>query len=253
MTYRPHYRTWVCTLPCGIDVHVAKRNVKRLTLRVRPDATVALTQPLGLPDAQARDFLLQREAWVVRKLAEVENSTKGLPTTFRTGETVRLWGRPLTIQTATSVGRTTYRAMVRDDALVIEAPPGHEDDPAHAYQRSHAFDVLLSDQIRDRLREILPRRQAQVGRSATRVRLRRMTSRWGSCNVRTGAVTLNLDLGERDPRCLDAVVTHELCHLLDPHHDERFNHLMDALVPDRREVRAILAAWPPRPSPPRLP
>jgi predicted metal-dependent hydrolase len=64
-----------------------------------------------------------------------------------------------------------------------------------------------------------------------RVRYRRMAKRWGSCSPK-GAVTLNTELGKAPLHCIDYVVVHELCHLLHPHHDQRFHRLLSGILPD---------------------
>ena len=67
-----------------------------------------------------------------------------------------------------------------------------------------------------------------------------MTTRWGSCNKKTGKIWLNLQLAKKTPECLDYVILHELVHLVEKHHNERFASLMDKHMPMWREVRTTL-------------
>lgn len=69
---------------------------------------------------------------------------------------------------------------------------------------------------------------------------RNMVSRWGSCNVETGRICINVQLAAQPPECLEYVVVHELCHLLEPSHGPRFKALMDAFLPDWRQREAKL-------------
>lgn len=69
---------------------------------------------------------------------------------------------------------------------------------------------------------------------------RNMVSRWGSCNVKTGRICLNVQLAAHPPECLEYVVVHELCHLLEPSHGPRFKALMTRFLPDWREREAKL-------------
>ena len=69
-----------------------------------------------------------------------------------------------------------------------------------------------------------------------------MTSRWGSCNVSTARITLSTHLVHHDPRCLTYVIIHELCHLYEPSHNERFHALMDGFCPDWRESSHVARA-----------
>ncbi|HIY83715.1 M48 family metallopeptidase [Rubneribacter sp.] len=79
-----------------------------------------------------------------------------------------------------------------------------------------------------------------MGVKAGRLAYRNMTSRWGSCQPATGRICINVRLALYPPECLEYVVVHELCHLLERGHGPRFKALMDAFMPDWRERRAKL-------------
>lgn len=79
-----------------------------------------------------------------------------------------------------------------------------------------------------------------MGVKAGRVAYRNMTSRWGSCQPATGRICINVRLALYPPECLEYVVVHELCHLLERGHGPHFKELMDAFLPDWRAARAKL-------------
>ena len=64
-----------------------------------------------------------------------------------------------------------------------------------------------------------------------------MKTKWGSCNRETGSVWFNLELAKKHPDCLEYVVVHEMTHLIERNHGERFTGLMDAFMPDWRARR----------------
>lgn len=79
-----------------------------------------------------------------------------------------------------------------------------------------------------------------MGVKAGKIAYRNMTSRWGSCQPATGRICINVRLALYPPECLEYVVVHELCHLLERGHGPRFHALMDRFMPDWRERRAKL-------------
>ena len=81
---------------------------------------------------------------------------------------------------------------------------------------------------------------AVLGVSPGRIVYRNMVSRWGSCNVRTGRICINVQLGAFDPQCLEYVVVHELCHLIVPGHGREFYQLLDAQLPNWKVSRDML-------------
>ena len=79
-----------------------------------------------------------------------------------------------------------------------------------------------------------------MGVRAGKLAYRNMTSRWGSCQPSTGRICINVRLALYPPECLEYVVVHELCHLLERGHGPRFHQLMDAFMPDWKQRRAKL-------------
>lgn len=79
-----------------------------------------------------------------------------------------------------------------------------------------------------------------MGVKAGKIAYRNMTSRWGSCQPSTGRICINVRLALYPPECLEYVVVHELCHLLERGHGPRFHALMDAFLPGWKAIRAKL-------------
>ncbi len=107
---------------------------------------------------------------------------------------------------------------------------------------------LLQDWQRAQLRAVIPalieKWEPAIGRTVTRWDIRRMKTRWGSCSRETGHIRFNLELAKKHPRCLEYVVVHEMTHLLERGHGERFAGLMDGFLPDWRSRRDELNSAP---------
>ena len=101
-------------------------------------------------------------------------------------------------------------------------------------------DELYRSELATRLPEVAERMEAALGAHAAGWQLRAMSTRWGSCTPRTGRIRINVRLAAYPPSCLDYVVAHELCHLLEPSHNERFHALLARAYPDERAARALL-------------
>lgn len=67
-----------------------------------------------------------------------------------------------------------------------------------------------------------------------------MKTKWGTCTSRPGAFWLNLELAKKLVQCLEYIVVHELTHLLERHHNERFARLLDQHLPQWRMLREEL-------------
>lgn len=108
-----------------------------------------------------------------------------------------------------------------------------------------APDELYRGELALRLPGVVARMEAALGVRATGWQLRAMSTRWGSCTPATGRVRLNVRLAAYPPTCLDYVVAHELTHLLEPSHNERFHVLLARAYPAEKDARALLRR-PPR-------
>lgn len=106
-------------------------------------------------------------------------------------------------------------------------------------------------QLGNRLPALLATWQHKAGVSVHDMRIKKMKTRWGSCNVTARRIWLNLELAKKPPACLEYILVHELIHLLEPGHTARFHDLMDSLMPHWRSCRDTLnraplahADWP---------
>lgn len=94
------------------------------------------------------------------------------------------------------------------------------------------------------LPEIVARLEPLVGAHASGWQLRYMKTRWGSCTIKTGKIRINVRLAAYPRECLEYVVVHELTHLLEPSHNQRFHTLVARVIPNEREIRKILRTEP---------
>lgn len=248
----------------GVEVSVVRKRVRRVNLRVRQDGSVVVSAPARVPLAQIEEFVLSHRQWIAkarsRALAREEARREGL----RDGGRTRLLGQELPIRIVADLPRRrSPRAEVEGDALLVHVAQdavSTDTDPAGtpAPDPQQAIAQLIGTAVeelrRRELEALLPamfeRYEPLMGVHASGWRLRRMTSRWGSCNVRTGRITLNTELAAHPVASIQSVVVHELCHLLEPSHNVRFHALMDRYYPAWREAKRELDAAPqarPRP------
>lgn len=213
----------------GYDVDVTYKDVIHLRVRVLPpDGRVAVSVPLGVQRRSVEAFIDAHDDWIVRARDRVRHASPG-DGPLVDGGSIRLWGRSLTLSVVDE-GRT--HAHVSGESVLLAGV----DDAA----RRRAIDALYRREIRSGLDQLLGQWQQRIGKEASRIRLRRMTTRWGTCNTVSGAVTLNVALAEHPPEALEYVLVHELVHLWERGHGAAFVERMDQHLPDWRARRAAL-------------
>ena len=222
----------------GIPTEIRYKNIKNLYLRVcPPDGHIELSVPQRTSQREIEHFVSRRRAWIDerRRLFSVR-AEKSEPQ-YVEGERIPLWGMAYPIVYRSLLRGKPYAERVENQILL------HVPEDTDADVRRAAIMALYRTQLAAAIEREAPACEQMVGKHASLWRIRAMKTRWGSCNVRTAAITLNLDLARYDVRALRYVITHELTHLWVRGHNARFYAHMDAYFPDWREVRRALNEW----------
>ncbi len=99
------------------------------------------------------------------------------------------------------------------------------------------MDEWYRKQLKEAVLPLIAKWEPILGVKVNRIYVRRMKTRWGSCNPRAGSIRLNTELAKKTPECLDYIVVHEMLHLLAPAHNAKFKALLDYHMPNWKLVR----------------
>jgi len=224
-----------------IGFELERKRVRNVNLRIRPDGTVYVSAPPRVPLSEIERFVATKEPWIRRKQEVVRGRSEREASSWEDGGRTRLWGEELTVKVAeTASARQEHVALEGAQLVLYVAPRWLDDSEQASAHRERLAQAWLRTQLEEALPDLFSRHEEAMGVHASEVRLRTMKTRWGSCNVRSGAITLNTRLVGFPRRCLEYVVVHELCHLLEPSHNARFHALMDRYYPNWRAVRREL-------------
>lgn len=199
-------------------VSVTVKRVRNLNLRVRRDGSVCLSVPPHVSAERIQRFLDERSEWIAtHRKAALDRGRDGMDAA----------GIP-----------------DRADGVLLRYALWGSVREAHEPVTSDQLRELYLNEVSARLPEVIPRMEAAIGAHATGWQLRLMRTRWGSCTPRTGRIRINIQLAAYPPECLDYVVAHELAHLLEASHNDRFHAIVARAIPNEREIRARLRTGP---------
>jgi predicted metal-dependent hydrolase len=99
-------------------------------------------------------------------------------------------------------------------------------------------------QLKETIPPLLAKWEQKTGIRVKEWRIKRMKTKWGSCNTSAGRIWLNLELAKKPIRCLEYIIVHEITHLLEPSHNENFVSRMDSFMPNWRNCRDELNSTP---------
>jgi hypothetical protein len=217
-----------------ILVEVVLGNVKNVNLTVRRQSgAVRLSAPRRMRPEAIRAFVLSKVSWIERHQAKARAQPPPRAAVFVDGERHDVWGRPHLLTVTEAPGRSTVEC--EEGRMRLTVAPG-----ANVERRRTIVAGWQREEVRRAATPLISRWESRLGVEVNRWFVRRMTTRWGSCNPLRGHIRFNSALAAKPPDCLEYVVVHELAHLLVPRHDARFYAVMDRHLPGWRTVRRTL-------------
>lgn len=215
-----------------------RKEIKNLHLSVRPpDGRVRVSAPRYVDDDAVRLALISRLAWIRKKQRMFQESQRQPEREMVSGESHYFRGRRYRLEVEERNGPA--RITAGGGRLRMSVRPGTDREG-----RERALNAWYRQHIRDEIPALVSKWEPVMGVSVAEWRVKKMKTRWGSCNIRDRRLWLNLELAKKPPHCLEYVLVHEMVHLLERLHNERFKALMDQLMPQWRLYREELNQTP---------
>ncbi|WP_420633075.1 M48 family metallopeptidase [Candidatus Palauibacter sp.] len=223
----------------GIAVEVVRKDIKHLHVGVYPpEGRVRVAAPLRLDDDAVRLAVISRLAWIRRRRDEFQRQDRQSQREFVSGESHYFEGRRYRLDVVVSDGPTATR--LRNAGWIemrIRPDTGRDAREAMLYH-------WYRGRLRERIPDIVAKWEPRVGVTVADWRIRRMKTRWGTCNREAGRIWLNSELAKKPVSCLEYVVVHEMVHLIERGHNERFRSILDRVLPNWRHRLDALAREP---------
>ena len=221
-----------------ITIAVAFKAIKNVHLTVHPpDGQVSLVAPLGTRPEVARAYAITRLGWIRQQQAALGAQARETPRQYVERESHHLWGRRHLLQVLDTAGK----AFVTLDhkRITLHMRPG-----SGATKRAEVLHEWHKKLLHGVVPDLIAKWQPRLGVQVSGYFLQRMKTQWGSCNHLAGHIRLNTELVKKPKDLLEYVLVHEMAHLLEPTHSERFVALLDLHYPQWREARAELNELP---------
>ena len=227
------------TLQIGeITIEMTRKDVKHVHLSVHPPAgRVSLVAPTATRVEVARAYAISKLAWIRDQQAKLRAQARETPRRFVERESHYVWGRRYLLTVVEADEKPSVRLSHRK--VTIRLRPGSSAAKREEVMREW-HRVLLHEVVP----QLIAKWEAKLGVNVNGYYLQRMKTKWGGCNHRAGNIRLNTELVKKPKDLVEYVVVHEMLHLIEPSHNERFTTLLDEHYPTWREARAELNALP---------
>lgn len=171
--------------------------------------------------------------WIKRQQEKFEQQPRQTAREYVSGEALYVWGRQYYLLVNYS-NRGKSLELDGDKAILTVR------EESTAEQRGRFVNEWYREILKAEIERVLPKWEEITGLHPDGWQTKNMTTRWGTCNVKTHKIWLNLQLAKKTPECLDYVILHELTHLMEKNHNNNFVAHMDRFMPNWREIRKKL-------------
>ena len=212
-------------------VKIVRKDVKNITLKVRPNGEAILTAPKMASDEHIKFIIKKRAKWIAQKRAFF-SSFKTSKKEYVSGEDFKYLGRSyrLKVVQAKEERVKLQRGYLE---LFVKDKSDLERKENLVYEWYHEKATLYFFTILQKFNKI-------VKQDIKSVKIRQMKTRWGSCNPYKSYINLNIELIKKPKSCIEYVVFHELAHLLYPNHSKKFYNYLTLYMPDWQKRKEIL-------------
>jgi hypothetical protein len=221
-----------------ISISVTRKDIKHVHLSVHPpEGRVTLVAPASTRLDVARAYAISRLGWIREQQSKLEAQAREAPRQFVERESHYVWGRRYLMVVN---HRDAKPSVVLDHKrITLTVRPGSD-----AQKRAEVMHEWQKRQLHAVVPVLINKWERKLKVKVAGYYLQRMKTKWGSCNHQVGNIRLNTELVKKPKDLLEYVIVHEMVHLLEPTHNERFISILGEHFPTWREARAELNELP---------
>ncbi|MBX2858056.1 MAG: M48 family metallopeptidase [Cellvibrionaceae bacterium] len=219
----------------GFNVELTFKRMKSIRLKLNPPhGDIKISAPFGTNYSLIHAFVLSHGPWIQQQRERLQSAPQLARNPFCDGAIHYVFGAPFKINVSQSTEKKGVVLDKKNGLLHL-----HLTNPVQQNIEGE-IDRYYRNELREKIPALLEKWQPVVGKSVNEWRIRKMKTRWGSCNISCRRIWLNLELAKKPLQCLEYVLVHELTHLHERYHNKRFYHLMDQFLPNWREIESNL-------------
>lgn len=224
----------------NIEIDVFLKRIKNIHLSVYPPTgRVRISAPFYMNMDSIRTFAISKIDWIRKQQIKIRTQERETPRDFIDRESHYVWGKRYLLEVIEK--NQVPSVTLKGNKMLLQVRPQTNSDKRHKIVEN-----WYREQLKAELPALIAKWEQRMQVSVDQFYVRRMKTRWGSCNPQKRTIRLNTDLARKPRECLEYLVVHEMAHLLIPNHSARFIALMDEFMPNWRDHRNQLNQLPVR-------
>lgn len=221
-----------------ISITVTRKDIKNVHLTVHPpDGRVTLAAPCNTRLEVARAYAISKLVWIREQQRKLQCQARETPRQFIERESHHVWGRRYLM--TVDYQNVKPCVVLSNKRITLTVRPG-----CSAEKRAEVMHEWHKSLLHATVPPLIQKWERKLKVSVSGYFLQRMKTKWGSCNHTRGNIRLNTELVKKPKDLLEYVVVHEMVHLIEPTHSNRFIAILQEHFPAWREARAELNELP---------
>jgi predicted metal-dependent hydrolase len=222
----------------NISVEITKKNIRNLHLRVTPPTgSVRISAPTRMNLETIRVFAVSKLGWIKKHQARLKHQVREASKEFISGETHIYLGKRYLLNVLER--NQPSKVVLKHETIELVVRPN-----TGLNKRREIFDNWYRQRLKELIPELISKYEKKMSVKVTEFGVKKMKTRWGSCNVKVKRIWLNLELAKKSKECIEYLVVHEMAHLLERKHNAKFRAIMDTYLPNWRLVEVELTKRP---------
>ncbi len=218
-----------------INIQIQWKNIKNIYLKIsRLNGDITLSVPQKTEKTTIVSFLNSKLSWIKSHHQKIRKKQEIIPQKYVDGDIIIYLGNKYKLK----VINTTQKQKVEIgnlNKIII-----HVSQNASAQVKKKIIDKFYRDKLKLILEENIAKWEKIIGVKANEWRIKKMKTRWGTCNRRARRIWINLELIKKSQRCIDYIIVHELIHFIEKRHNQKFYMLVEKYIPSWKEIKKEL-------------
>jgi predicted metal-dependent hydrolase len=217
-----------------LAVDVVLKDIRNIHLSVYPPTgRVRISAPLRMSLDTIRVFAISKLGWIKQQQNKFREQERETPREHLDRESHYVWDKRYLLRLIEADAAPGIE--LKRNEIILRVRPGTNDEMKRAILAQ-----WYREQVRAAASVLIAKWEPILGVTVERVFVQRMKTKWGSCNPASKNIRLNTELAKKPPACLEYIVVHEMAHLFERHHNDRFRKLMDKYLPNWRVLQQTL-------------
>jgi predicted metal-dependent hydrolase len=223
----------------GLQIELVQKRIKNVHIGVYPpEGRIRVSAPLALSQDKIIQSIQPRIDWMRKQQLRFRLRAEQHALPADAGKHLYFLGKRYPLEIVE--GKNLRDVVIEDSGkLSLYAKPGIT--PA---QTDLKIKKWYKEELTDQLAPLIESWSKKLNVEVTSWSIKQMKTKWGSCNTLYGKIVFNLELAKHSQACIEYVVAHELIHLLEPSHNERFKRLMTEAIPNWKTLKVELQSIP---------